>query len=173
MQGTIFTSYDDGTETCYNKRKERITGGSMKTFKLVSLKISHPQNQVVSQEIHLIDGLVINKEDEDRRWIIEMYVDKSHAELFNKLKDDEQELKVEAVISRPDNAPAPFISTVLNVSLMEDNMSVLLNSLLVGNLNRSEDVLTKLIDEGFHGNALLEEFKKRNTEKPPTKITVK
>ncbi|MBM6619180.1 YwpF family protein [Bacillus suaedaesalsae] len=146
----------------------------MKTFKLVSLKISHPQNQVIIQEVHLIDGLVINKEDDQRQWLIEMYVDKSHSELFNKLKDDEQELLVEAVISRSDNAPAPFITTILSVSLMEDNMSVLLNGLIVGKLDRSEDVLTELIEEGFHGNALLEEFKKRNTnEKPQTKISVK
>ncbi|KAA0548552.1 hypothetical protein FZW96_08255 [Bacillus sp. BGMRC 2118] len=146
----------------------------MKTFKLVSLKISHPQNHVIAQEVHLIDGLVINKEDDQRHWLIEMYVDKSHSEMFNKLKDEEQELRVDAVISREDNLPAPFIATVLSVSLMEDNMSVLLNGLIVSKLDRSEDVLTQLITEGFHGNALLEEFKKRNNnEKTQTKITVK
>jgi hypothetical protein len=145
----------------------------MKTFKLVSLKISHPQQQVRSQQIHLLDGLVINKEDEERKWLLEVYVDKEYEELFTRLKDAEQEVKVEATISRQDNDPASFITTIQSTAVMEKNMSILFNGVLVGKADMSEVILTDLIDEGFQGNALLEEYKKRVDEKRNTGVKVK
>ncbi|WP_246942859.1 YwpF-like family protein [Bacillus pinisoli] len=145
----------------------------MKTFKLVSLKISHPQEQVKSQQIHLIDGLVINKEDEERKWLLEAYVGKECEELFTKLKEDEQEVKVEATISRKDNDPAAFITTIQSVAVMEENMSVLFNGVLVGKADMSEAILSELIEEGFQGNVLLQEFKKRVYEKKNTGVKVK
>jgi hypothetical protein len=145
----------------------------MKTFKLVSLKISHPQHQVKFQEIDLLDGLVINKEDEERQWLVEIYVNKSHAELFTKLKEDEEGVKIEAIITREDNDPAFFITTVLSVAIMEDNMSVLFNGLLVGKTDISEDILTDLIQEGFHGNNLLKQFKQRVSDNKNTRTVTK
>lgn len=145
----------------------------MKTFKLVSLKISHPHQQVKNQEIDLIDGLVINKEDEGRRWLLEVYVEKKYEELFTQLKELEQEVKIEATISRKDNDPASFITTVQSVSTMEENMSVLFNGNLVGKANISESILTELIDEGLQGNALLEEFKKRVSDKKNIRVAAK
>ncbi|WP_456277486.1 YwpF family protein [Bacillus sp. AK128] len=145
----------------------------MKTFKLVSLKISHPQQQVRSQQVELLDGLVINKEDEERRWLLEIYVDKEYEELFQKLKDDEQEVKVAATISRKDNDPASFITTIQSVAVMEHNMSVLFNGVLVGKADMSEAILTDLIDEGLQGNHLLEEYKKRVYEQRNTGVKVK
>ncbi|MBM7662510.1 hypothetical protein JOC85_003317 [Bacillus mesophilus] len=145
----------------------------MKTFKLVSLKISHPQQQVRSQQIHLLDGLVINKEDEERKWLLEVYVDKEYEELFTKLKEEDQEVKVEATISRQDNDPASFITTIQSVAVMEQNMSILFNGVLVGKADMSEGILTELIDEGFQGNALLQEYKKRVDEKRNTGVKVK
>lgn len=137
----------------------------MKTFKLVSLRVSHPTDFVKSQEIELVDGLVINKEDEDRQWLLEGYMDKGYEELFTKLKDSEREVKLEAVISRKDNDPAVFITTIQSVSVMEDNVSVLFHGVLFGKADISEGILTELIEEGFHGNKLLLEFKKRISDK--------
>jgi hypothetical protein len=148
-------------------------GGAMKTFKLVSLKISYPIEQGNNQEIELLDGLVINKEDEERQWLIEIYVEKGYEGLFTKLKEDEQGVKIEAIISREDNAPATFITTVQSISVMEDNMSILFNGVLVGKADRSEVILTDLIGEGFHGNALLQEFKMRVLDKRNTGVKVK
>jgi hypothetical protein len=145
----------------------------MKTFKLVSLKISHPQQQIKSQQIPLLDGLVINKEDEDRKWLLEIYVEKEFEELFKKLKESEQEVRVEATISRQDNDPASFISTIQSFAVMEQNMSVLFNGVLVGKADMSEGILIDLIDEGFQGNTLLQEFKKRVDEKRNTGVKVK
>ncbi|MFD1736968.1 YwpF-like family protein [Bacillus salitolerans] len=145
----------------------------MKTFKLVSLKISHPTDEVKAQEIHLLDGLVINKEDEERRWLIEIYVDKSYEELFSTLQSADQEVKIEATISRKDNDPATFITTVRSINMMEENMSILLNAVLVGKADISEGVLTDLIEEGFHGNDLLQEFKKRVSDKKTIGVQTK
>jgi hypothetical protein len=144
----------------------------MKTFKLVSLKISHPIELGNSQEIELLDGLVINKEDEERQWLVEIYVKKGYEGLFTQLKEDEQGVKIKATISREDNTPATFITTVQSISVMEDNMSILFNGVLIGKADRSESILTDLITEGFHGNSLLQEFKCRVLDKRNTGVKV-
>ena len=40
----------------------------MKTFKLISLHVTGDHGLI---EIHLEDGLIINKEDENRTWLLE------------------------------------------------------------------------------------------------------
>ncbi len=137
----------------------------MKTFKLVSLRISHPTDFVESQEITLVDGLVINKEDEERQWLLEGFMDKKYQDLFTKLKDAEREVKLQAVISREDNDPATFITTIQSITAMEDNVSVLFHGVLFGKADISEGILTALIGEGLHGNKLLLEFRKRISDK--------
>jgi len=44
----------------------------MKTFKLVSLQFIEDQD---AKDIDFIDGLIINKEDEKRTWLIELFTD--------------------------------------------------------------------------------------------------
>jgi hypothetical protein len=116
---------------------------------------------------------VINKEDEDRQWLIEIYVDKSYTDLFTKLNEKEQEVIIEAIISRQDNDPASFITIVRSVSIMEDNMSILFNGLLVGRTDISKGILADIVKDGFHGNSLLEEYKKRVSNKKNTRIASK
>lgn len=57
----------------------------MKTFKLISLDIIEEKNEDITQRrIKLLDGLIINREDDHGRWIIEAYVDQSYQD-FSKV----------------------------------------------------------------------------------------
>lgn len=59
----------------------------MKTFKLISLQLVKKEEWY---DVPLVDGLIINKEDDHHSWLIEGYVDKSFYELFHEASKEEK-----------------------------------------------------------------------------------
>jgi hypothetical protein len=144
----------------------------MKTFKLVALSLLH--DDIHREEISLIDGLIINKEDGKNRWLIETYVDKKYEELFSRLQNTEEEFRLQATISNPGNDPANILATVRSITVMNEHMSVLMDGLLVRNkTNLAEIVLADLVEKGLQGEALLKEFKHQLHEMRGVKEPVK
>ena len=128
----------------------------MKTFNMLSLGIEK-DDQVTDYPVH--DGLIINQENKDRSWILEMLVDIQHLDIFEKLKNSEETIDVQVVISYPGNEPAPFEVVVRKVKIIGDHASVLMK----GNLKRArrkyaETLLSELLEDGFEGQELLERF---------------
>lgn len=128
----------------------------MKTFNMLSLGIEK-DDQVTDYPVH--DGLIINQENKDRSWILEMLVDIQHLETFEKLKESEEMTDVQVVISYPGNEPAPFEVVVRKVKIIGDHASVLMK----GTLKRArrkyaETLLSELLEDGFEGEELLERF---------------
>ena len=128
----------------------------MKTFNMLSLGIEK-DDQVTDYPVH--DGLIINQENKDRSWILEMLVDIQHLETFEKLKESEKTIDVQVVISYPGNEPAPFEVVVRKVKIIGDHASVLMK----GTLKRArrkyaETLLSELLEDGFEGEELLERF---------------
>lgn len=135
----------------------------MKTFKLVSLSVLH-QNKLI--DIPLTDGLIINKEDKDNRWLIESYIPKEHKELFESLFEKNEDIFVQVIISHKGNSPAPFKVKILTINTFENHISVLFE----GTLERTrgdyaEMLLTELVKEGLSGDELLEKFKEKMSNK--------
>ena len=120
----------------------------MKTFKLISLQITGDHGLI---EIALEDGLIINKEDEHRTWLLEAFVSASYEDYFQSLLEDEKVLILQLVISRKANDPAYYHSKLFHIKkLDEDHISLLFK----GHLNRSrsnyaEQVLANLIEKGI------------------------
>ncbi len=55
----------------------------MKTFKLKKLIVKEGiEAKLLQHEIKLLDGLIINREDEQNRWLIEAFIDQSYLEFF-------------------------------------------------------------------------------------------
>jgi hypothetical protein len=140
----------------------------MKTFKLISLDIVDGDHTV---EVPLEDGLILNKEDEQSTWLIEAYTDLSQYDYFKKIYEAGNEIIVEAVITKKDNAPAYFQTKICILQKFEQHMSVLFQ----GNLRRnksdySELLLDNLIQKGLEGDALLTEFKDKMKSKPKLKV---
>ncbi len=137
----------------------------MKTFKLISLHVTGDHGLI---EIKLEDGLIINKEDENRTWLLEALVPSSYEAYFQSLLEEKKELILQIVISRKANDPAYYHSKLFHIKKLNgDSLSLLFK----GHLNRSrsnyaELVLANLIEKGFTGKELLKQFKKHMKLKP-------
>lgn len=138
----------------------------MKTFKLVSLEVLEKKGERLDQQpINLIDGLIINREDDSNRWLIEAYVEQVYFEKFNEYKEEEKELVLHAKITKTTNPPATFVMKIVNINEIGSDINVLLMGTLVDRQrDKVEKELKQLIDEGYKGEDLLIKFKKRNTE---------
>ncbi|MEK5382541.1 YwpF family protein [Niallia sp. FSL W8-0635] len=138
----------------------------MKTFKLISLQILAKEKLI---PIKLIDGLIINKEDDYNHWLIEVYTDFSSIDFLDEAFNKKDDLLVQAVITKKENDPAPFEVTILSIQKFGDKASIMLE----GTLKRdrkdyAELLLQYLIEEGYEGNKLTTKFTELMQSKPQT-----
>lgn len=132
----------------------------MKTFKLKKLEIVDNNADIEQNKITLLDGLIIDREDDNSQWIIEAYIEKSHFAYFNNLYEKKDEIMIHATITKESNEPATFFATVLGVNEIGDDMNVLfIGKIIDRRKNIVETLLTDLINQGFQGKELLEKFK--------------
>jgi hypothetical protein len=130
----------------------------LKTFKLVGLALINEEKK--REDIPLIDGLIINKEDGKNRWLVEAYIDRSYLDRFSTFQKNGQEIQLQVVISNKSNDPARMIATVRSITVMDERISVLIDALLLRNrTNLAEIILEDLVERGFQGETLLKEFK--------------
>lgn len=139
----------------------------MKTFKLISLEVVDGETVT---EVPLTDGLIINKEDEHSTWLLEAYTELSLYDFFKKIADEKKEIIVQVIITKKENDPAFFQTTISTLNKFEDHISVLLE----GRLRRtrrdySELLLDNLLQKGYSGDDLLHEFKDKMKSKPRIK----
>ena len=132
----------------------------MKTFKLVSLQLIPEDGE--PENIEIVDGLIINKENEASTWLIEALMNDEQYELVKEQLDGKEDSSfiVSCIITKKDNTPAFFEAFFENARVMEDYVSVL----FIGKLrNRrremAELLLDDLIDEGFTGAELKSAFR--------------
>ncbi|WP_121639991.1 YwpF family protein [Virgibacillus sp. Bac330] len=133
----------------------------MKTFKLKLLNIMEEKTgEIIPNQIPLLDGLIIDREDENNQWTIEVYTDNSFQPYFEFLQKTKSEILVQVKISKESNDLATFITSIIGINEIGSNINVL----FVGNIvdKRKENIeflLTTLIEEGYQGKELLEKFK--------------
>lgn len=137
----------------------------MKTFKLISLEVFENDS---FKEIDLVDGLIINKEDEQNNWLIEVYTKPAHFDFFEKAMQTQQEFIIRVVITKKDNDPVSFHIKTRSVRKLEKNISVMLQGTLKRNArkNYAEVILKDLLNKGLTGEALLNEFREKMRNKP-------
>lgn len=133
----------------------------MKTFKLSSLEIvENKDDDIVLHEIPLIDGLIINREDEQNRWIVEAFMEKENFELFHSLKEKDDTVMLQVKITKETNNPATFITTILSINEIENRINVIFMGTIVDQQKGIvKDMLKKLIEEGYQGESLYKKFK--------------
>lgn len=136
----------------------------MKTFKLISLQVIDDIGLI---NIDLEDGLVINKEDIDRTWMLEAYVKKSYSHYFESLMEQGNEISFQIVISREENDPAFFQTHSLIINpLSDDFISLLFKGTVNRTSNYPELLLSNLLEKGLTGADLLKEFKEKMITRP-------
>ena len=134
--------------------------GVMKTFKLKGLQIvADEKKEIAPKKIPLIDGLIINRED-DIGWLIEAFIDTSYKAYFAELEGTE-ELMIKVKITREDNDPAFFITKLI---AMNDISDARVNVIFQGDLvdhrkSRIEELLEEILEQGYQGASLLKKFK--------------
>ncbi|WP_226578142.1 YwpF-like family protein [Halobacillus litoralis] len=138
----------------------------MKTFKLISLDIVEEKNEDITQRrIKLQDGLIINREDDHGRWVIEVYVDESYNDFFDAMHRNEEEIIIQAKITKQTNRPATFMVKPIDINRIGDGMNVIFMGTIIDRQQEQvEKVLKQLMDEGYQGEELLEQFKKKGLE---------
>lgn len=132
----------------------------MKTFKLRGLEIMEDKkSSIKKKEVSLIDGLVINREDE-HGWLIEAYIEDSYKQYLESISDT-TELMIQVKITREENDPAFFITEIMSINDIGDGtINVLFQGKVVDHRkSRIEEMLEMIIKEGYQGESLLKKFK--------------
>ena len=135
--------------------------GVMKTFKLKLLNIMEEKDgEIMPHKIELLDGLIINREDENNQWTIEAYLDKSYLPFFEELWKQKSEILIQVKITKESNDTATFITTIIDINEIGSHINVLFLGNIVDKRKASiEALLTTLIDKGYQGEELLDKFK--------------
>ncbi|MBB6454828.1 phosphoketolase [Salirhabdus euzebyi] len=138
----------------------------MKTFKLVSLDVLEKQGEeLTNRPINLIDGLIINREDDKNRWLIESFVDKQYESFFHRAKEFDQELVLQVKITKETNQPASLMVKIVGINEIGSGINVLFMGTLINRKQEKvEEMLQYLIEEGYQGEELLTMFKKKNKQ---------
>ncbi|WP_026689759.1 YwpF-like family protein [Alteribacter aurantiacus] len=142
----------------------------MKTFKLCSLAVlfddDHKKEELKGKQIPLADGLIINKEEAKKNWLVEAIVDKKWRSFFEDYASKNHQFMAEVTITKKTNDPATLVCSVKSVNELSEHLCVHLDGVIVAKKDDLSDMLLKnLVKEGFSGEALYEEFKKRKKDR--------
>jgi len=144
-----------------------LGGYIMKTFKMLSFDLV---TQDGMQAFPLVDGIIINQENSHQSWILELFIDRQYRPIFDELLANATVVDVRAVISFPDNEPAPFRVVVDTVQEIGEHVSVLLKGTLkIKRSKYAEQLLADLLTEGVSQVELLDRFSKGMKERPKLK----
>lgn len=120
-----------------------------------------------TQNFPLIDGIIINQENSHKMWILELYISVQYRDFFNKLIVSGEVVDARAVISLPDNEPAPFSVVAHSITDVDGNISVLLKGRLMAQRKKyAEQLLSQLLEKGLRNDELLEAFEQGMRERP-------
>ncbi|WP_309089228.1 YwpF family protein [Domibacillus sp.] len=127
----------------------------MKTFKVAAF-FFEKEGEVTP--VPLQDGLIINREDEQRSWLIELFLQEEDVQLVRTFEQEEQ-LTARVAISHRGNDPAMFTVSIRSFELLKDGTSILFDAQLRQMRNEyAKQVLHSLVEEGLSGEKLLEAF---------------
>lgn len=137
----------------------------MKTFRLISFEVVDNDEL---KEIELVDGLMINKEDDKNTWLIEVYTNSNDLNFLEKALQNQEEFNIRVVISNKENDPVYFQAKVRSINKLETNISIMLQGKIKKiSLRRYAGVLLEdLLNKGLSGEQLLSEFKNKLHSKP-------
>jgi hypothetical protein len=137
----------------------------MKTFRLVSLEVV--ENDEL-KKIALVDGLMINKEDEHSNWLIEVFTISSDLAYFEKNLKSHSEFNIRVVISSQENDPVYFQTKVRTINKLGTKVSIMLEGKIkkISVRNYAVSLLRDLLDQGLSGDQLHNEFKDKLQSTP-------
>lgn len=153
---------------CYTRgRNVKEVMKSLKTFKMLSFDLVS-EDQI--KKIPLVDGIIINQENSHQTWVLELFTSSDYLQFFNELLHADVILDARAIISLPDNEPAPFSVVVHSITEIDNRISVLLKGRLKAQRKKyAELLLSQLLESGMRNEELLEAFERGMRERPSLK----
>ncbi|SFM08672.1 YwpF family protein [Salibacterium qingdaonense] len=138
----------------------------MKTFRLVSLfLLLKEEKDVYSYRVPLQEGLIINREERNKSWLIEAVLPQSEEETFRPKMEAERQMVLEVVITDTHNDPALMTGRVRSIVPLESRISVIFDAVMAsGKDDVSNMILEGLIEEGYSGHDMLSEFYQRKQD---------
>ncbi|TFB14071.1 hypothetical protein E3U55_14930 [Filobacillus milosensis] len=138
----------------------------MKTFKLISLEVLEKSgDELLNKEIDIHDGLIIDREVDEDRWLIECHMPKKYYEFFQEKHEKEREFVVQVRISKAANPKATIVTKIKSINDIEEDFNIILRGNLVNREREQvERMLQELIEAGYQGASLLKKFKEKNQE---------
>ncbi|QQK77438.1 hypothetical protein HUG15_18880 [Salicibibacter cibarius] len=139
----------------------------MKTFRLrgLHLLLEKDNEKPEEEQVELQEGLVINRE-EDGWWLVEAVVAESGIATFQQLSEEGREVVMEILISHTQNDPATIVGRVRSIRPLTDRYSILIDGkMAVKKEEVFNYILETLIEDGYSGEELLTEFKKRKQDR--------
>lgn len=136
----------------------------LKTFKMLSFDLL---SKGEFKRFPLIDGIIINQENSHQMWILELYTSSEYRDSFQQLIDSGEVVDARAIISLPDNEPAPFSVIVHSITEVNGNISVLLKGRIKAQRKKyAEQLLSQLLEKGLRNDELLQAFEQGMRERP-------
>lgn len=131
----------------------------MKTYKLFSLTLfERDESTVVQKEIAFIDGIIMDLDDNGQRWLVDIVIGKVDKPLFRA----NETMLFEVVITGPKNQPVIMAAKLEHIRSLDSHCGLLFEgAFIVHHDALIEAILQGLVNEGFSGQALIEEYKKR------------
>ena len=143
----------------------------MKTFKVISLQVVEDEEL---RDIEIVDGLIINKEDEKHTWLVETYLSRDYIDFFQEAQQRKEDLEIQVVISHKANDPAAFLTSIRCIKKMDKHISIMFEGKLKKQRNEyAELLLHDLIEKGYSGDELMQEFRDKMMSKPRIPATSK
>lgn len=138
----------------------------MKTFKMVSFGIMKDDEV---HDIPLLDGIIINQNNNDDTWILEAFITKDHLKYFEEFKDSGDEFDVQVIITSSDNDPAPFHVKVETITEIDEKFSILMKGTVTVRTKYTVTLLKTLLEEDLSNEELLQRFEQGLRERPRLK----
>ncbi|SFP53057.1 YwpF family protein [Salibacterium halotolerans] len=138
----------------------------MKTFRLVSLFLLPAEKKgIASYRVPLQEGLIINREERDKSWLIEAVLPQSEEETFRRKMETQEQMVLEVIITDTHNDPALMTGLVRRIVPLEQRISVMFDAVMAaGKDDVSNLILEQLIEEGYSGHDMLSEFYERKQD---------
>ncbi|CAM3741621.1 YwpF-like family protein [Alkalicoccus chagannorensis] len=139
----------------------------MKTFRLCSINILFDEppeehEMIKGREVPLVEGLIINKEEAEKSWLLEAVLDQEWDSFFRDYLQENQTFMAEVTITNRTNDPATLVCRVSDVHQLHEHIVVHMQGDIVAKKDDLSDMLLRnLLDEGYEGEALYEEYRRR------------
>lgn len=135
----------------------------LKTFKVAAFFL---EKQGELLPIPIQDGLIINREDEQQSWLIELFLDEKEEQSIRPFEGKEQ-VQARVAITHRGNDPALFDVAIRSFQPLEKGISVLLDAQLRQMRNEyAKQVLHSLVEQGLEGEELLDTFTRVLRKRP-------